>query len=126
MNRRIDDKRVAQMTRNQQSAAEIAAILGFSERTVLRARHRTHVAQPGPEYLTDDEKARIRVLAEQEVPVLWIADDIGRSPEAVHRVIGNRPEISKKWLSVWPEILHNRALLELHREFAPRRTKVAA
>lgn len=117
---------VAQLTAEKKSAAEIAAILGFTPRTVTRARVRAGVAEPGHEHLNSDERAIIFALAEQRVPTTWIADTIRRSPEAVHRTLGNRPEIGAEWMEVWPEILHNRKLLDLHREFAPRRTREIA
>ncbi len=103
------------------SRQEIAAQLGTHADSVSRsARKFGLIEKVAP--TTEEEQARVRLLAAEGVPSTWVAEDVHRSPSTVRKwmsvVPGSRERLAE-WRSVWPGILKNPTMLALHREFAP-------
>lgn len=99
--------------------ATIAAIHKVSMRTVQRTRERIgKPAHPTPRRYTRQELARARLLADEGLPITWVAEDIERGAVELRKKLrrGHAPG----WLEVWPKIRRNPTLLALHREFAPQ------
>lgn len=78
-------QRIAELTRQGQSAAQIADELKITQRTVVRARVAMGVAQPPPRYFTDEERAQIEAMLEDGCSVLEIARTLGRHPANLWR-----------------------------------------
>ena len=68
---------VAELTRAGLSAREIAVRLNITERTVVRHRGLTGVAQPTPPRLTDEQLDTARRLISEGAPYKEIAHTIG-------------------------------------------------
>lgn len=109
------------------SPIEIAQALGVSSRSVYRGlvRHGFREKRP-PWALTEDEIARIRVLAAEQMPVVWIAEDIGRATHAVARIVGPDPERDRIWKQEWQYIRRSERMLELNDQIRPKRDRYAA
>lgn len=87
--RRREDMIVA-LSREGCRVAEIAALLGITERTVTRARSRRGIARPSYPQLTDDEIARAKQLLDDGASVAEAARSIGRTDHAIHRALPGR------------------------------------
>lgn len=72
-------EKVAAMTKQGYSAADIAAILRITERTVQRYRVRTGCAQPKRPPLTPEELARVEQLLNDGCSIAEAARTIGRA-----------------------------------------------
>lgn len=70
--------------------------------------------------LTDTERDRAAVLAEEGMPATWIADDLDVGTAAV-RNAGIHLTVADQtaWRSEWGRIRRNPTLYALHTEFAP-------
>lgn len=109
------------------SEKEIAQTLGVAWRTVGRAMVRHGLREKVDlSHLTEAEKERIRVLAAEQMPTTWIAEDIGHAPAAVRRVVGRDPERDRIWKQEWQHIRRNQRMLELNDEIRPKRDRYAA
>lgn len=115
-------KQVIALTAEGYSAATIAARLGVTQRTVVRLRRRAQIAQAKAPELTPEQRDRIAVLIREGMPATWIAEDVGcaRGTITRHALVGATS--SSEWRQVWNRIRRNDALLQLHREFAPKST----
>lgn len=113
-------QQVIALTAEGYSAATIAARLGVTQRTVVRIRRRAQIAQEKAPELTHEQRDRISVLIQEGMPATWIAEDIGcaRGTITRHALVGDTS--SNEWRQVWNRIRRNDALLQLHREFAPK------
>lgn len=80
------DERIAELTRSGHTAAEIAARLNITARTVVRARIRTGTARRSPARFTE---AEIR-LAEQLLADGASFSEVGRTLHRFSAVIANR------------------------------------
>lgn len=78
--RRIDDERVAMLTKAGWSARAIAEELGCGESTVTRSRVRAGVARPAAKFLTPEEVATIERLLDDGASLAEAARTIGRGP----------------------------------------------
>lgn len=114
------DEQVVALTAEGYSAAAIAAGLGVTQRTVVRIRSRAQIAQAKAPELTPEQRNRILTLIKEGMPATWIAEDIGcaRGTITRHALVGHTS--SNEWRQVWARIRRNDALLQLHREFAPK------
>jgi hypothetical protein len=73
-------ERVKAMTLAGKSAADIAAALGVTERTVVRDRVAAGCGQPPQPPITDDELRTAAAMLDDGCPVEEVARTIGRSP----------------------------------------------
>ena len=82
--------RVAELTRQGHSAAEIAGILGVTKRTVQRARERRGVQQKDHSVspMTEAERARALELFADGASVTEVARTLGRAPKTIYRHFG--------------------------------------
>lgn len=105
----------------------IAQTLRISERSVNRAmiRHGLREKNERPP-LTDEQRARILVLAAEQMPVVWIAEDVGCTSHMVSRTIGPDPERNRIWKQEWQFIRRSERMLELNDEFRPKKDRYAA
>lgn len=79
-------ERVARLTREGKSCTQIAAILGVSDRTVLRDRQVIGIANPRVPRLTAEELARAAELFAEGCSCAEVARTIGRSPRNLRRL----------------------------------------
>lgn len=76
-------EQVIALTQQNYSAAQIAAIMGLTPRSVTRLRARAGIAQPRPALLTEQELARAKALLEDGCSYDEAARTIGRSSTAL-------------------------------------------
>lgn len=79
------DERIVVLTRAGESAAQIAAKVGMTQRGVVRARGRLGVALPAQVWLTIEECQRIKTMLEDGCSYKEVARTLGRSETAIAR-----------------------------------------
>ncbi len=87
-------------------------------RAVRRAGLRTRLPRSRVVW-TEYRELRMRALMAEQMPLTWIAEDLGVPARALQRRL--RPGMPAEWPSVWQSIRQNEEMLALHREFAPRK-----
>lgn len=108
---KLDSKQIEQQT-------------GVDKKKVLRILTRRGVPRrQSPFRLTEEQIERARVLRAEGMPVVWIAEDLGCSANAVSLRFQN-PEANTEWLRVWAKIRTNPELLALHGLFNPKKSDV--
>ncbi|OJU44456.1 MAG: hypothetical protein BGN98_13810 [Microbacterium sp. 69-7] len=124
--RAIRDRHVLSLVAGGMTRKQVAEHLGVNEKTVDRAfeNMRTRVAKP----YTPQELERIYALVEEGMPISFIAEDIGRSGIHLRErfdVNAHRPaDAVLEWKRTWSAIRRSPELLELHRQFHPKKEKV--
>lgn len=83
--REVNEERVVELTRHGKSAAEIAAVLGCSDRHVVRVRAKLGVAQRVPGRIGDEVFAPVPDMLADGWPLAEIARTLGVSADAVIR-----------------------------------------
>lgn len=117
----IHDPRIREMTLERKSARVIAAEVGLSERTVVRARARMKIQDVNTApHLTADQVEQIKRLCADWQPANWVAETVGVSRETVNRHAPPRAGDVEEWNVAWAAIMRRPALLALHQEFAPK------
>lgn len=109
------------------SQIEIAQALGVSERSVNRGmlRHGFRAKRVWHQP-TEAEKERMLQLAAEQMPLTWIAEDVGFCTSLVAKIIGPDPERDRIWKQEWQYIRRNQRMLELNDEIRPKRDRYAA
>jgi len=72
---------------------------------------------------------RAKTLLSDGQLATWVGEDVGLSRTSVYLIakeIPDREEHVLAWQQVWAQIRRNPVLLELHREFNPKRPKGVA
>lgn len=124
--RAIRDRQVLSLVAGGMTRKQVAEHLGVNEKTVDRAfeNMRTRVTKP----YSPEEIKRIHALASEGMPVMYIAEDIGRNVQHLAErsdLRSHRPKDAvKEWRHAWGQIKSNPELLELHRQFHPKKEKV--
>lgn len=75
-------------------------------------------------FATPEKIALMKKLAADGMVATWIAETVGLSAESVRKHLGTRPDVAVDWRPVWQEIRRNPVLSALHREFAPKGSRV--
>lgn len=117
---------IARLTREGWSASRIAEHLHVAVRTVIRHRKRAGVAARRRDDLTREQIERIELLVGEGMPSSWVAEDVGCSRETVRRRQPIGRDVEQEFRRVFARIGNDPALLELHRQFAPREGDRAA
>lgn len=78
-------ERVRQLTSVGRSAADIAAALRISERTVVRYRRRVGIAKPVVEHMTVEQLARAEQLLDDGCSAAETARSVGVAPSTIRR-----------------------------------------
>lgn len=119
----VEPERIAQLFREGLSPQSIARRLFVSERTVHR-----WLAKEIPDWnaarvarqMKPHQRARILELAEDQVPPLWIAEDVGLLRSAVDNLRRSMElPIDPEWKKVQLSIRRTPHLAALHEEFRP-------
>lgn len=125
--RRARGARVKALYEDGLKPAAIAQRLGMSERQVQRWLTRL-VGEGWQQYgrVSAAQRARILVLAADQVPPGWISEDVGRSRRLVDLVREEAQiEIDAEWASIRRQIQARPELFELHLQFMPQRLRRA-
>jgi len=76
---RVDDETISALTLAGWTAAQIAEHCGCSARTVNRSRKRSGIAQPGPDFVTEQEIEVMRRLLDDGCSFREVVRSTGRS-----------------------------------------------
>ena len=79
------------------------------------------MATPGK--MPPDAVARAQVLRDEGMPMSWIAEDIGYDPHTIAAWTTRAPGAAAAWSQAWGEIQRHQHLMDLHWEFAPRKSR---
>lgn len=103
------------------SVSEMAQALRCTTRTIDRALVRYGLREPVvANHLKPHEIERARMLAEEGMPMSWIAEDLNRDRNSLTRQVSPSEENIAEWRRVWQEIRRNETLFALHHDFYPR------
>lgn len=114
----------AQLDQGITDRRQVAAALGCHPDSITRVMRESGMKERTHGAITEREMARAKILADEGMPVSWIAEDLGRNVKNLRKRI--KPGRSKEWSSAWHSIRQSSRQLELHREFAPRKKKESA
>lgn len=124
--RAIRDRETRRLVSLGMTRKQVAEKFGVNIKTVDRAFSES--SKPANKPYSQQELQRVYVLAEEGMPMTFIAEDIGRN--SVHLrdrfdVSAHRPKDAViEWKRTWSAIRSNPVLLELHREFHPKKENV--
>ena len=116
---RLTKEALAPFAERNATAKEIADHFDVSTRSARRALVKHGFSEPSPQRIfTEVELAFARRLLDDNVPIAWVAETLKADRKAIVKHLGGRRD--SVWSHVWPQIMRNPILLELHQEFAPK------
>lgn len=119
--RKITRVALARMLKEGLTSQEMAQALQVTQRSIDRALVGFEFREKRPaKLLTDEELERARLLATEGMPILWIAEDLARSPMTIAKKIPGREQAISEWREVWQYIRRREHLHALHDQFHPR------
>lgn len=109
---------------------QAAARLNLAQgRYVGRRERQLGIARPSREIharLEGEVRERANTLLADGQPAPWVSETLNLAGDRVRELAQARPDHDAhiaEWREVWPQIRRHPALLELHRQFAPKGPK---